>query len=239
MGAVRAGPARPQGPAVRAGDAPAADRGRGAGGHVRRAPRGRRDGAPPLRVVRHQRAALRRAGRRGPGRARHQADALPHLRRLPRLRRPDRRRPGRQAGRGRRRDQGPLRRAVEHHLGPRAGARRLPRRLRPGRAQDPLQARAGGAPGEGPAAPLRPRRHRQLQPQDRAGVRGPGPVHRRPGDRGRPHRPVQHPHRLLPPDQLPVADGGAAGAARRDRRAGSSGPPSTPAPASPPGCRSR
>ena len=34
----------------------------------------------PVRLVRHQRAALPRAGRRRPARARDQADALPHLR---------------------------------------------------------------------------------------------------------------------------------------------------------------
>ena len=46
---------------------------------VRHPARGRRAGAPPVRVVRHQRAALHRAGRRRPERAGDQADALPHL----------------------------------------------------------------------------------------------------------------------------------------------------------------
>ena len=39
-----------------------------------------RAGSPPIRVVRHQRAALHRAGRRRPERARHQADPVPHQR---------------------------------------------------------------------------------------------------------------------------------------------------------------
>ena len=48
---------------------------------------------------------------------------------------------GRQAGARRRRDQGALRRAGQHPLGPQARAGRLPRRLRPRRSQDALQAR--------------------------------------------------------------------------------------------------
>ena len=63
--------------------------------------------------------------------------------------------------------------------------------------------------------PLRPHRHRQLQPEDGAAVRGPRPVHRRRGDLRRPHRPVQRPHRLLAPDRVPLA---ARRAARRPRR---------------------
>ena len=69
-----------------------------------------------------------------PQRAGHQADALPHQRRLAGRGRADRGGPGRQAGGGAGRDQGPLRRAGQHRLGPDAGAGRLPRRLRPGRA---------------------------------------------------------------------------------------------------------
>ena len=113
-----------------------------------KAPRApRRPAAPPLRLVLHLGAALHRAGRRRPARAGDQADALPHLRRLPDHRRPHRRRRGRQAGAGDRRDQGALRRAGQHPLGAQARAGRLPRRLRPRRPQDPLQAGAGGAPG--------------------------------------------------------------------------------------------
>ena len=72
----------------------------------------------PLRLVLDVGAGLHRAGRGRPQRARHQADALPHQRRLPDRRRPHRRRRGRQAGAGRRRDQGPLRRGEQHLAGP-------------------------------------------------------------------------------------------------------------------------
>ena len=49
-------------------------------------------------------------------------------------------------------------------------------------------------------APLRPHRHRQLQPQDRPAVRGPRPAHRRPGGRRGPRPPVQPAVRLLAAD---------------------------------------
>ena len=74
---------------------------------------------------------------------------------------------GRQAGAGDRRDQGALRRAGQHPLGPQARARRLPRGLRPRRPQDPLQALDGRARRARGHPALRPPRHRQLQPQDR------------------------------------------------------------------------
>ena len=91
-----------------------------------------------------------------PARAGDQAHALPDQRRVADRRRPGRGRPVRQAGAGRRRDQGALRRAGQHPLGPQARAGRLPRRLRPGRAEDALQARARRAVRAGrPAAPLR------------------------------------------------------------------------------------
>ena len=112
-------------------------------------------------------------------------------------RRPHRRRRGRQAGAGDRRDQGPLRRAGQHPLGPQAGAGRLPRRLRPGRAQDPLQARDGGARRARRHPPLHPHRHRQLQPEDRADLRGPRPDHHRRADRRGRRPPVQQPVRLV------------------------------------------
>ena len=67
--------------------------------------------------------------------------------------------------------------------------------------------------------PLRPHRHRQLQPEDRAPVRGPRPVHRRRGDLRRPHRPVQRAHRLLAPDRVPLAARRAAGRPHRADRA--------------------
>ena len=105
----------------------------------------RRTPAPPVRLVLHLGAALHRAGRGRSAGAGHQADAVPHLGRLPDHRGTHRRRRGGQAGAGARGDQGSLRRAGEHQVGAQAGACRLPRRLRPGRAQDALQARARGA----------------------------------------------------------------------------------------------
>ena len=60
------------------------DRGPRAGRALRAAARARRAGAPPLRLVRHLGRGLRRPGGRGPGRARDQADAVPHRRRQPR-----------------------------------------------------------------------------------------------------------------------------------------------------------
>ncbi len=46
---------------------------------VRRDPRGGCARAPPVRVVQHERRGLPRAGRARPARARHQADAVPHV----------------------------------------------------------------------------------------------------------------------------------------------------------------
>ena len=182
-GALRPRPARAQGRAVRAGHPPAAVGGRDAQERLRHPARGRRPGPPPLPLVRDQRAALHRAGRRRSARAGDQADALPHLRRLPDRHRADRGRRGRQAGRRPRRDQGPVRRGGQHHLGPLAGAGRLPRRLRAGRPEDALQDGAGGPPGARRAAPVLPHRHRQLQPEDRPHLRGPRHPHRRPAGR--------------------------------------------------------
>ncbi len=190
-----------EGEAVRPGHPAPLRRGRDPEVGVRDAARRRRPRAPPVRVVRDERAALHRAGRRRPERPRHQADAVPHLRRLTDRRRADRRGRGGQAGGGARRDQGPLRRAGEHQVGARAGARGLPRRLRRRRPQDALQDRAGGAAGGRPDPPLRAHRHRELQPEDRAHLRGPRAVHRRRGDLRRRHRPVQRPDRLLAPDR--------------------------------------
>ena len=154
VAAVRGRPAGAQGRAVRAGDAPAAGGRRAGRRRLRGAARGRRPRAPPVRLVRDQRAAVHRAGGRRPAGAGHQADAVPHLRRLPDRRRADRRRRGRQAGRRPRRDQGALRRAGQHQLGPRAGARRLPRRLRPASGSRRTARPLCRAPGEGRAAPL-------------------------------------------------------------------------------------
>ena len=69
-----------QGPAVRARHPSGVRRAGNAEEHFRDAARRRRAGAPPVRLVLHQRAALHRAGRRRPERAGDQADAVPHLR---------------------------------------------------------------------------------------------------------------------------------------------------------------
>ncbi len=161
-------PGRAQVPGLPALHPPAPGRGgdRQAGRHVRRPQAARRAAAPPVRLVRHQRATLHRAGGRRPAGAGDQADPLPHLGRLAHHRRPDRGGRGRQAGAGAGGDQGPLRRAGQHRLGPAAGAARLPRGLRTARAEDPLQAVHGGPRRARRAAPLRPHRHRELQPED-------------------------------------------------------------------------
>ena len=159
--------------------------------HPRRDAQQRHPAAPPVRLVLDVGAGVRRAGRRRPGRPRDQADALPHERKLPHHHGAHRRRAGRQAGARRRRDQGPLRRGEQHLLGPQARARGRPRRLRHGGAQDARQAVPRRASRGRRHPPLLPRRHRQLQPEDGAPVRRPGPAHHRPG-RGRGHRtPVQ------------------------------------------------
>ena len=193
---------RPRGPEVpqlHPGHALAAGAGRVglAGRRVQGAAPGRRTPAPPLRLVQHVGPALHRAGCRRPARARDQADALPHLGRLTDHRCARRRGRGRQAGAGDRRDQGALRRAGQHPLGAQARARRLPRGLRAGRAQDALQA-VDGRPRRARGHPaLHPHRHRQLQPEDRAHVRGLRAAHHRRGDRRGRRPPVQQPQRLL------------------------------------------
>ena len=207
FGIARAGPARAEVPQVHRGHPPRPRRGRVRlrARHLRRAARARRAAAPPVRLVLHLRPGLPGAGGGRPGRARDQADAVPDLGRLADSRRADRRRRVRQAGPRPGRDQGPLRRAGQHQVGAQAGGGRLPCRLRPRRPEDPLQAVAGGPPGGRHAAPLLPRRHRQLPPEDRPAVRGPRPAHRRPAGRRGPLRPLQPALRLLPPRDLPPA----------------------------------
>ena len=195
----RPGSRGPEVPRVRAHHPPPARGGRvgvpGRRVRVRAPPR--RAPAPPLRLLRDVGAALPRAGGGRPVRAGDQADALSHLRRQPDHRCARRCRRGRQAGAGDRGDQGPLRRAGQHPLGPQARARRLPRGLRPGRPQDALQARDGGARRARRHPPLHPHRHRQLQPQDRPALRGHRPDHGRRGDRRGRRPPVQQPVRAL------------------------------------------
>ena len=218
--ADRPGPGGAEVPGLPARHAPAPGRGRDrpAGRHVRRPEAARRAAAPPVRLVRDQRHALHRAGRRRPAGAGHQADPLPHLGRLPHHRRPDRGGRAGQAGAGAGRDQGPLRRAGQHRLGPAAGAARLPRRLRAARSEDPLQAVDGGPRRARRAAPLRPHRHRQLQPEDGPALRGHGPADRQP-DHHRRHRSVVQPHvRDESGDAVPPAAGRPARDPHRSAR---------------------
>ena len=116
-------------------------------------------------------------------------------------------------------------------LGTCAGEGGLPRRVRAGRAQDALQDLPGRAAGEGPPAPLRAPGHRQLQPEDRAHLRGPGAAHRRPGGRRRPHRPVQHADRLQPADASTARSWSRRTACAPGSSSASSARRSTPAPA--------
>ena len=63
--------------------------------------------------------------------------------------------------------------------------------------------------------PLRPHRDGQLQPQDRASLRGPRPADGPPRDRRGRHRPVQRPDRPVAPAHVPPAAGRAAQPADR------------------------
>ena len=123
--------ARPPVDARHAAAAPAVG-GRGARRDRRDAQR-RHPRPPPLRLVLDVRRALHRAGGGRPGRARDQADRVPHERRLAARPGADPRGRARQAGGLPRGAQGPLRRAREHRLGARAGAGGRARRLRPAR----------------------------------------------------------------------------------------------------------
>ncbi len=86
--------------------------------------------------------------------------------------------------------------------------------------------------GETPA-PLLPRRHRQLPPQDGPPVRGPGPADRRPAGRRGPLRPLQPAVRLLPPRDLPPSPRRPQVPARRPDLADQQGGRSTTAPGRP------
>ena len=122
-----------------------------------------------------------------PQRARHQADAVPHLRRQPDRALADPRRRAGQAGRRARRAQGPRRRAGQHRVGPSARRGGRARRVRPRRPQDPHEDRARRARRAGGHPPLLPHRHRQLQLEDGQALRGPRAAHGRRGPRRRPH----------------------------------------------------
>jgi polyphosphate kinase len=92
-------------------------------------------------------------------------------------------------------------------LGAQAGAGRLPRRVRHARAEDPRKLCLVVRDEPDGLTPLRPHRHRQLQPEDGPHVRGHGPAdvepdhHRRRGPR------VQPPLRHDPGDELPPPAG--------------------------------
>ena len=162
---------------------PAGHRRRRAGQLLPGAAPGRRAGAPPLLVVRHLGRGVHPPGLGRSQGAGHQADPLPHVGRQLDHQVAD---PGGRAGQagGRAgRAQGPLRRGEQHRVGPRAGEGGRARGLRPGRPEDPHQDHARGARGAGRHAPLLPRRHRQLQPQDGPALRGRRPAHLRPRHR--------------------------------------------------------
>ena len=191
---------------------PASGRGgdRQTGRHVRGPQAARRAAAPPVRLVRDQRATVHRAGGRRPAGDGDQADPLSHLGRLPHRGRADRGGGGRQTGAGPGGDQGPVRRAGQHRLGAAVGTARLPRGLRAAGAEDALQAVHGGPRRAGGVAPLRPHRDRQLQPQDGPHLRGHRTAHRQP-DHQRGRRPaVQPPVRDEPGNPVPAAAGRAA-----------------------------
>ena len=179
---------------------------------------GRHPPPPPLRLLRHLGRALRRAGGGRPERAGHQADRVPHERRLAAGAGADPRGRARQAGGLRGGGQGPLRRAREHPLGTSARAGRRARRARAAGAQDARQVPAGRPTRGGRRAPLRARRDGQLPPDDRAPVHGLRPADVRRGDRRGRRRHVQLPHRLRAPEGLPAGARRARPPARRHPR---------------------
>ena len=197
---------------------------------VRGAPGRRRPGPPPLRLVLLLGRGLRRAGRPRSRRPRDQADDVPHLDAgEPDHPRVDPRRGARQAGGGAGRAQGPVRRGGQHHVRPRARAGGRARRVRGRRAEDAREDLARRATRGRRRPPVRPRRHRQLQPGHRSAVRGHRAPDGRPRDRGRSHRPVQPADRVQPAARVPPAAGGpgvpASGDAGADPRPGPGGRP--------------
>ena len=149
----------------------------------------------------------------------HQADALPHQRRLPDHPGAGPGRRERQAGDGGGRAQGPLRRGAQHRVGAHAGGRRRPRRLRPDRPQDPLQGGAGRAARGKPDQALRPPVDRQLQPATARVYTDLSLLHRPRRLRRRRRRALQPAHRLLVAAVLEAVRDRAARAARPDHRA--------------------
>ncbi len=118
LGARDHGPPGPARPAMGAAHPPAAAAGGGRRDRpVRGHPRRRRPRPPPLRRLPHQRRALRGAGGRGPQRPRHQADRVPHQRRLADRPGADARRRAGQADRLPGGAAGALRRGAQHPVG--------------------------------------------------------------------------------------------------------------------------
>ena len=126
VGAVRTRAPGSEGRAVAAADAAAAGRSRTAPPTSSRVVcRGRRAGAPPVRLVPHLGRSVPHAGRDRSRRARDQAHALPHLGpRQPDRARADPRRAGGQGGRRADRAEGALRRGLEHRVGAARSSRR-------------------------------------------------------------------------------------------------------------------
>ena len=172
--------------------------------------------------------------------ARDQADAVPDVGRLPHRRRPHRRGRGRQAGARARRDQGAVRRAGQHLVGPQARAGRRARGLRHRRPQDALQAarswcarRRTGCAATATSAPATTTR------RPRGCTRTSGLLTARPRGRPGPHAAVQPALRLRAQVAVPPAARRAALGARRARSSASTARPRPPARASRRGSRSR
>ena len=177
-------------------------------GHLRRDPEGRHPPLPPVRLVR-ARGLVPAAGRPRPGRARDQGHALPCRSELPGRGRAHGGARARQAGDGRDRAQGSLRRGEQHRVGAGAGAGGGARGLRPAPHEGPRQGLHGRPPrGAGPG-PVPSPRHGQLQRLDRPGVHGPRALHLQAVLRGGRLRPLQLPDRARADRRLPRAPGRA------------------------------